>query len=248
VFWDEQLKPLNLPTAKMLCQNLERTFPYTVIEHVSGTDLGNVFSLLSQHVRRKIAFDVARIQDRVGDLPRAQGFGYGFNYTDKRLRPAWKPILEEQLNRAREWIRAAGVAQESHVDRVARVLQSIEGYLQDVEPVPFLHDTTTKNVLVNENGLTGIVDIDDLCFGDRLYVLSLTNMSTLSGRLAADYVESWIEAWNLSPIQRQVLRVYTAIHCVGFIGEIGQKFNKDVVEPDMGRLRHLEEILDGLLG
>lgn len=248
VFWDDQLKPLNLPIAHILYHNLSGAFPYTILEHLPGTDLGNVFSSLSPQTRHKIACDVARIQDRVAELPQAKGFGYGFSYSDERLQPAWKPILEGQLSRAREWIRGVGVADEAHVDRVTEALRDIDGYLHDVEPVPFLHDTTSKNVLVNEQGLVGIVDIDDLCFGDRLYVLSLTHMSALSGRFPPDYVESWIEAWKLSPIQRQVLKVYTAINCVGFIGEVGQRFNKDVVEVDHGRLRHLETILDGLLG
>jgi hypothetical protein len=119
--------------------------------------------------------------------------------------------------------------------------------LDDVAPTPFLHDTTTKNVLVTENGLAGIVDIDDLCFGDPLYVLSLTYMALLSSRSSTDYVDFWSNAWELTSLQRTVTRIYTAIHCVGFIGEVGQRFNKDVVEIDHARLRYLEGILDDLL-
>jgi len=248
VFWDAQLKPLNLPTARILHQSLGDFFPYTILEHLEGRDLGEVFSALSPQVRAKIGGDVARIQDRVAKLPHAQGFGYGYSYSDERLLPAWSSFIEGQVDRARGWIRSAGVADESHVDRVSRVIRDIDGYLGDIEPVPFLHDTTTKNVLVNDHGLVGIVDIDDMCFGDRLYVLALTNMCLLSIKSSTDYVDSWIEAWGLSSMQRRVLKVYTAINCVGFIGEIGQRFNKDVVEVDLGRLRYLEGVLEGLLG
>ena len=39
--------------------------------------------------------------------------------------------------------------------------------LDALSPVPFLHDTTTKNVIVTPEGsFSGIVDVDDLCFGD----------------------------------------------------------------------------------
>ena len=247
VFWDEQIKPLGLPTARVLRYDMTAPFPYTILEHLQGMDLGAVYPSLTSPVRKSIARSVAEIQDRVGKLPKAHGYGYGFSYSDSRLKPTWQSILEEQLIRARQWIRGVGIAPESHVDRVIDALGEIEGYVQAVEPVPFLHDTTTKNVLVTEGGLVGIVDIDDVCFGDRLYVLSLTNMALLSSRSSTDYVDFWIEAWNLSPSQRRVMRLYTAINCVGFIGEIGQRFNKDVVEIDYERLRHLEAILDHLL-
>ena len=248
VFWDSQLNPLNLPTARILVHNLTEVFPYTILEHLPGTDLGEAFTSLSSNVRGKVAREVARIQDSVALLPRAEGFGYGFSYSDERMQPTWKSFLQTQLDRAREWTRSAGVAPESHVDRVTQAVRELDGYLADVEPVPFLHDTTTKNVLVNEAGLVGIVDIDDLCFGDRLYVLSLTYMATLSAKLPSDYIESWSDAWKLTDTQRQVTKAYTAINCVGFIGEIGQRFNQEEASVDFGRLQYLEGILDGLLG
>lgn len=247
IFWDQLLKPLNLPTARILHHDLTAQFPYTILEHLEGKDLGEVVSLLTPGTRRKIAQSVADIQERVAELPRARGFGYAYSYSDPRLQSEWRGFLDQQLDRARGWIRDGGLAPESHVDRVARALQEVEGYLKDVEPAPFLHDTTTKNVLVNENGLVGIVDIDDLCFGDRLYVLSLTNMAFLSARLVMDYIDFWGEAWSLTSFELRVMRVYTAINCVGFIGEMGQRFNKDVAEVDHARLRYLEGILDHLL-
>jgi hypothetical protein len=247
VFWDEQLKPLSLPTARILHHDLTAIFPYTILEHLHGKDLGEIFSSLAPAVRQKIARSIAEIQERVAELPKAQGYGYGYSYADPRLEKTWRGVLEEQLTRARQWIRGVGVAPESHVDRVEAALNELDGYLADVPSVPFLHDTTTKNVLVHEDGLVGIVDIDDLCFGDRLYVLSLTHMSLLSSQAPLDYIHAWSEAWNLTPTERRVMRLYTAIHCVGFIGEIGQRFNKEVAEIDYVRLRHLETTLDDLL-
>lgn len=247
IFWDQRLKPLNLPTARVLHHDLTAQFPYTILEHLQGKDLGEVVSSLTPDARRRIAQSVADIQERVAELPRAQGFGYAYSYSDPRLQSEWRGVLDQQLDRARRWIREGGLAPESHVDRVTRALQEIEGYINDIEPVAFLHDTTTKNVLVNESGLVGIVDIDDLCFGDRLYVLSLTNMAFFSARFVMDYIDFWSEAWNLTPFQHRVVRLYTAINCVGFIGEMGQRFNKDVAEVDHVRLRYLEGLLDNLL-
>jgi hypothetical protein len=44
-----------------------------------------------------------------------------------------------------------------------------------IAPTPFLHDTTTKNVIVTSEGhFSGIVDVDDLCLGDPRYPAALT--------------------------------------------------------------------------
>ena len=47
--------------------------------------------------------------------------------------------------------------------------------IDSIPPTPFLHDATTKNVLVTAKGaFSGIVDVDDLCFGDPRYPAALT--------------------------------------------------------------------------
>lgn len=247
VFWDQELRSLNLPTPRIVYHDLQAVFPYTILEHLQGADLVDVFSTLAPTARARIARDVAAMQDRVAQLPRAKGFGYGYSYSDARLTSTWRAVLDEQLDRARAWIRGVGVASEAHVDRVIRALLPLGGYLDDVEPGAFLHDTTTKNVMVNESGLVGVVDIDDMCFGDRLYVLSLTNMALFSMKADRDYITVWSDAWNLNETQRRVVSLYTAVNCVGFIGEIGQRFNRDTAEVDYGRLRYLEGVLEHLL-
>jgi hypothetical protein len=55
---------------------------------------------------------------------------------------------------------------------------------------PFLHDMTTKNVIATETGrFSGIVDIDDLCFGDPRYVIALTLAAVLTSAGPISYVE-----------------------------------------------------------
>ena len=59
---------------------------------------------------------------------------------------------------------------------------------------PFLHDMTTKNVIATETGrFSGIVDIDDLCFGDPRYVIALTLAAVLTSAGPISYVEGWMK-------------------------------------------------------
>ena len=81
-------------------------------------------------------------------------------------------------------------------------------YLSKVSPTAFLDDTTTKNVIVSEKGeLSGICDLDEMCFGDTLHSLAITKMSLLlieqesksaklnkTDEIEVEYVKFWLEA------------------------------------------------------
>ena len=113
---------------------------------------------------------------------------------------------------------------------------------------PFLDDTTTKNVLISGGRLSGIVDVDVVCFGDRLFTPALTRMALLSRGYATDYIRYWCDELDLSGEQERILTLYTAHFCVGFLAELGQRFNKEAAETvEDGMVERLLAILNRLL-
>lgn len=76
--------------------------------------------------------------------------------------------MQSELERSRERLEQAGVFKLEVVERVQSGLARFEAYFRGVAPTPFLDDTTTKNVIISEGRLSGIVDIDVICFGDPL--------------------------------------------------------------------------------
>ena len=247
VYWTGMLSPLKIPIPKILYKNFSGQFPYTILERIRGTDLGNVYTFLTPSQKQFIAEEIVHWQSEVRKLPAAKGYGFGFTYEDRRLKSSWVEVIEDQITRAREWIVTHAICNVTHVDRVEDALASHKAYLMSVQAKPFLHDTTTKNVIISEGKLSGIVDIDDLCFGDSLFVVALTYMALLSREYETDYIKFWCNKLKLSNEQRKIMNFYTAIFCVTFMGEIGQKFNKDIVEVDLNQVKRLENILDMLL-
>lgn len=75
--------------------------------------------------------------------------------------------------------------------------------------------------------MSGIVDVDVVCFGDPLFVVALTRMALLSRAYSTDYIDFWCDELALDATGRRALGVYTALFCVIFMGEIGQRFNRD---------------------
>ena len=100
--------------------------------------------------------------------------------------------------------------------------------LDALPPVPFLHDTTTKNVIVTPEGsFSGIVDVDDLCFGDPRYVVALTLASLMVFGVATHYVDAWMNAADY--LNDRIFRLYVALFLVDFMSEHGQEFNGHVL-------------------
>jgi aminoglycoside phosphotransferase (APT) family kinase protein len=136
-------------------------------------------------------------------------------------------------------------------DIVDRVLERVhaDGGFNDVEPVPFLDDTTTRNVIVDRGELSGIVDVDGLCYGDPLFVVALTRMALLSRDWPTDYADGWFDALRtMGSATKRRLDLYTAIFGVNFLSELGQQFNADsppAVDP--AQVRRLMGIVDSLV-
>ena len=119
--------------------------------------------------------------------------------------------------------------------------------MEAVTPRPFLHDTTTKNVMVHQGRLAGIVDIDELCFGDPLLTPGLTQMALLAAGLDTDYVVHWLELLAPSAEQRAVVDFYSAVFCADFLSEQGQSFNRTAATVSPAKIAALELILGELL-
>lgn len=251
MYWYKLLKPKGVQLPNVLYSDIDAIgsrFPYLIIERLAGKDLGIVYPQLSNDDKKTLAGEMARIQEIAGTLPPGKGFGFVGSYESSCFQKAWIDVLYDSLDRSRKRIQTIGAADAQHVDRVAAKIGKYESYFSQVNPKCFLDDITTKNVIVHDGKLSGIVDVDCVCFGDNLFTIALTRMSLLNTGFDLDYIDYWCDAANLREEQREVLQFYTALFCVDFMGELGQVFNKE--KPPLVKAEdapRLSGILDALL-
>ena len=81
--------------------------------------------------------------------------------------------------------------------------------------------------MVEQGRLTGVVDVDQLSFGDPLLTVGLTQTALLAHGLDVDYVQHWMSLLRLSKQLRRVVDAYSLLFCVDFMSELGQRFNKE---------------------
>jgi aminoglycoside phosphotransferase (APT) family kinase protein len=243
-YWSRALRPLGVPLPALLEAGEHAGAPYLILERLPGSDLGAVHAGLSPEQKRGIAGRVAEIQRAVATLPEGRGFGYVLHPDGPFPHASWQGVLRASLQRGRRRIQRAGVFDPGLASQVERALERRAGSLAGVRPRAFLDDTTTKNVIVDAGRLSGIVDVDCVCYGDPLLPVALTRTALLDQGESTEYVDFWCEALGAGAEERAALALYTAAFCIDFMGEVGQRFNRaEAIAADAPRAERLVAML-----
>lgn len=171
----------------------------------------------------RIAAGVAAMQEPVAQLPSAGRYGYAAT-PEAAPHESWSAMLEHLLDRSRRRIDAARLFDAGPVDAVAQLIRRERDVLDAMPATPFLHDTTTKNVIITEAGrLPGIVDVDDLCFGDPRFTPALTLASLTDSSSSTFYIEAWMRV--AGHVDDRIFRLYVALCLLDFMAAHGHAFN-----------------------
>lgn len=248
IYWHKQLTAFDLPLPKVYFYDLDGDPAYVIMERLAGKDLHFVYDEMTDLQRGKLAEQISEMQDLVQKLPPAKGYGFAKSYDDDVLEKnkSWKDVVLESIQWARKGININGLFNIKHIDLLYTRMNKYNSYFEGIKPQPFLDDLTNKNVIINEGQLSGIIDIDSVCFGDKLYHLALTRMALLARKCNLDYVSYLKEFYELTEEQDEVLDFYTALFCACFMAEVGTNFNKEGVNIDKEYVRLLEDLFEGL--
>jgi aminoglycoside phosphotransferase len=240
------LRPRRVPLPAILAENLDAPYPYLILERLPGCDLGEVVRKLSKDQLESVAATVVEAQRATAGLPcAAQKYGYAVS-SEEAPYQEWSQVLSAHLERSQKRMATARLYDVRETETLSSVLKDLKEEIQAAPAIPFLHDTTTKNVIVSpELRCSGIVDVDDLCFGDPRYVVALTEASLLARRIPLHYTNSWMRIAGFS-VDR-LYRVYVALFLADFMAERGQNFNGNEPAMDAELDQHLHRLYLGAL-
>jgi aminoglycoside phosphotransferase len=219
----ELLRPRGVRLPAIVSDDVQAEFPWMAIERLPGVDLADVIADLPNQQLSRIAGEVAHAQAIVARTHSAGRYGYA-SLPERAPHQAWSGVLADNLSRSRARIASAGLFAPDLVDRVQAKLASMTAEIGEIAPTPFLHDTTTRNVIIAPNGeFSGIVDVDDLCFGDPRYPAALTLAVLLAFGGPVEYVSSWMR--QAGHRDDRLFQLYVALFLLDLMSEHGQVFN-----------------------
>ncbi len=231
-YWLNKLKDLDIPIPKVIAENTSAFPYYFVMTFIPGKDLGLVYSSLSRDEKKAIAKSLINYQKEIKKLPVANVFGSLNSYEDKEnFFATWEENVLSDIKRAEDGIKENKIFSTEYVSKVRGLIPEFKDYFAAIKAEPFFDDATTKNVLVHEGKLSGIIDLDWITFGDQVYFLGLTTMALLSMQANLDYAEYLKEEMNLNPFQEKAVKFYVLVFCIIFMSEKGASFNQSEAAP-----------------
>lgn len=229
-YWYDKLKDFDLPMPKLLTQGMIEDCGYMILERLPGTDLKDAYADLNHTEKKNLGVEMAAIQAKATALHSPGKFGNALSYEhlEQAGKTSWLEIIEGLVHGISQNMGSEYTPGIKPLQQLWQLVADIETELKQQKPIPYFEDLTTKNVLLHQGKLSGIIDIDEIGFGDPLFVLGMTQTACLQLGLDLIYVESWLEAIKASKIQRQKMHTYSALFCLMFLSELGRTYNKKI--------------------
>lgn len=236
VHWLGKLSVCGIPIPAVLFEGKYGNYSYLVLSYIPGDDIGNVYHKLSDSQKKQIAGEVIEIQRKVSKI---------------HIRPdaawTWNGTIRELLDRAEERMQAKQHFDSSKIAVVRTLQHEIQAYLDHIQPIPYLDDISTKNLLICEGRLSGIIDIDWMGFGDMLTFVAMTKVALLNMDLDTRYIDYLLEEIHPDTAAYKAFVFYCLVYCVDFMGERGMQFLDKTIPVNESVVRKLNHIFDTLL-
>jgi len=247
VYWEKRLRTAGIPVARILHADLKKEqfpFAYLILERLDGNDLEDVYPRMSSKSQYRLGQQMAAIQSTIAAFPEGATFGDALSYDEPSRYASWQRVVEANIETCRGRIQGDSVLQVADVALLESAASSLDQEFSKVEARPFLDDTTTKNVIVAPSGdLSGIVDVDTVCFGDRLFPLALTRAAFAKLGFDPVYTDAWAAMSHPDDKESRRLSFYTALFAAILLSEEGLRFNRtsavDIGRTGIERLKEL---------
>jgi len=220
IYWQKKLIPLGIPLAKFIKSDLEgehSQFPALLMMRLPGDDLCNIYLNLTDSDKKNLSKEIVKIQAATNVLPDGVGYGMANSYEQMLEDKSWYDYL---MNRLRWFINIIKQSKNFDVNdfgKVISIAKDMEEALRAIRARPFLWDASERNVLVYKGRISGIVDVDDICFGDPLFVLALTYVALENEGHDILYADYWAEALQLDEKAQLRLEFYRLFYSVVFM-------------------------------
>ena len=217
IYWQNKLLPLGVPLAKFIATDLDdqySPYPTLIMQRAPGDDLCNVYKNLSAAMKQKIAQQMVSIHRKTEVLPLGSQYGFATSYEQGDKYKSWYDFLLARIDLCRQSLNKITVFPQDTISKILAIADILQADLLAVEAKPFMWDTSERNVIIDYDRITAVIDVDNMCFGDPLFVLGLTYVALESLGFDTIYPEAWATLLHLDHNAQLRLQFYRLFYTV----------------------------------
>jgi len=236
--WIPIFETQGISVPKILFEDYSKTlipYPYQVMSKLPGQDLGQVIEKLSETELSALAQEIASIVKRLAVLPTNGRFGW-FSLDDSKLAPDFAAEMRTMLQTPNDRMQKTGIYDEELAETIEQLYANCKEYFKTVPSLFYYDDLNSKNVMIENGRLSGLVDLDGVSYGDPLQAIGAIRASWPGTTYGDYYIEAVMDALNLTAEERHIVSTYAIFHRYSWMSENGIAFNANT-EPVVNRER-----------
>jgi len=224
----------------------QKSFPfsYQIMSKIEGKDLGLVIESMSNDQLKKLAKEVTIVFKKLSTIPTNGRFGW-VGVDESRLVDSWATIMK--ADKIEERNNQTGVVGTDLVNKEKELYKKYIPYFNSVASTFYFDDMNSKNILINDGKFTGLVDLDDIMYGDWLEAVGSIKASWYGTHYGDVYTKAIEDEMGINNEQRKIVTVYATLNRILWLSEKGIKFNSNTSSDiDYEAVRKDKEIIKKL--
>ncbi|HEY9584671.1 MAG TPA: aminoglycoside phosphotransferase family protein [Candidatus Paceibacterota bacterium] len=225
----------------------KKDFPvgYQVLSYLEGKDLGQVIESMTDEELKDLAKEVAGILRKLSKIATNGKFGW-VGADESRLVDSWTQIMK--ADKIEERNKQTGVVGDDLVKKEKELYEKYKPYFDSVKSVLYFDDMSSKNILINEGKFVGLIDLDDIMYGDPIEAVGAIKASWYGTHHGEVYTVAIEDELAFNEEQRKMVTVYATMNRILWLSEKGIKFNDNTSsEIDMEAVKRDKEIINSLI-
>lgn len=224
----------------------KKTIPYAyqIMSVIEGRDLGHVIQGLKPEQLKGIARDISDIFVKLSDLPTNGKFGW-IDDSDSKLVNSWSDVMLRMYYDFESRNDKTNVVGRELLDFASKLITKYKDYFDKVPSKYVYDDLSSKNVMIKDGKFNGLVDLDQIMYGDFLEPVGRIKACWPDTEYGKIYTGTVIKYLNLNAQQQDMVTVYAVLNRINWLSEIGIQFNQNTsTQIDETKVQKNKEIIE----
>ena len=241
---------LDIPVPQLLASSYSLAVvpvAYQILSKIPGRDITDVIHTLTEDQLCTIAQNIAMIFQKLSRLPTNGKYGF-IDISEDEAKNSWLDVIDDLVTTINERNKKSGVIEARHLEVLNSILAEHRDYFIQCPSIFYFDDLSAKNVMIDNGRFVGLVDLDNVAYGDPLEAVGRIEGSwfgTSYGRFYTDEIE---KALGLTTRQRRIVTMYAITNYIFWLAMKGVRYNSITsLEIDWDSVKDCRNAIDSLI-